>query len=71
MCLTVPAQVISAADNYLEVETAGTRRRVKRAFSAVPQVGDWVLVNADLAVVRITEQEAEEIAGYLSPAKKV
>lgn len=71
MCLTVPAQVISAADNLLEVEIAGTRRQVKRAFSAEPQPGQWVLVNADLAVVKITDQEAKEIAGYLSQEKKI
>ncbi|MFA6593954.1 MAG: HypC/HybG/HupF family hydrogenase formation chaperone [Candidatus Buchananbacteria bacterium] len=71
MCLTVPARVISAADNYLEVEIAGTRRQVKRAFSEAPQSGEWVLVNADLAVVKITEKEAEEISGYLSQRKKI
>jgi hydrogenase maturation factor len=55
----------------LEVETAGTRRQVKRAFSRVPQPGEWVLINADLAVVAVTKQEAREISDYLMPEKKL
>ncbi|MFA5020584.1 MAG: HypC/HybG/HupF family hydrogenase formation chaperone [Patescibacteria group bacterium] len=67
MCLTLPARVKSAASGkiFIEVDLAGQARRVKTAFSEAVSIGDWVLVNADLAVAKITLQEAQEINDYL------
>jgi len=67
MCLTLPAQVKSAGISklFIEVDLAGQVRRVKPAFSETVGSGDWVLVNADLAVARITPEEAQEINEYL------
>ncbi|MDD5341923.1 MAG: HypC/HybG/HupF family hydrogenase formation chaperone [Patescibacteria group bacterium] len=57
MCLTVPKKIISVADNKAKVGT-GTID-----ISLVPKAkpGDWVLVNADLAIKKISSAEANKI----------
>jgi hydrogenase assembly chaperone HypC/HupF len=68
MCLTLPARLktINYNDYSAQVDLAGKDRRVRLGFSEAAQSGDWVLVNADLAVAKITSQEAEEINEYLN-----
>jgi len=67
MCLTLPARItsVSADGSSAEVDLAGRIRPVKLAFSPAAAAGEWVLVNADLAVAKITESEAREINDYL------
>ncbi len=61
MCLTLPAKIkaISGLQARLEDD-----RVVKIAGLQSVSVGDWVLVNADLAVAKISGQEAQEINNY-------
>jgi len=67
MCLTLPAQIRSVnAENLSSlVDLSGEAREVRLGFSEIVLAGDWVLVNADLAVSKISPQEAEEIKEYL------
>ena len=67
MCLTLPAQIISfeASDSSVLVDLSGQERRVRTAFMESAVIGDWVLVNADLAVAKISEKEANEINEFL------
>lgn len=66
MCLTLPARIKAAnrGNSTLLVDLVGQERQVRLAFSEAAEVGDWVLVNADLAVAKITAEEAQEINDY-------
>ena len=60
MCLTIPQKVQKIEDNVVYIDDKKPRK-VKIGFSETVKKGDWVLVNADLAVSKVTEKEAEEI----------
>ncbi len=60
MCLTVPAKVIGRRSGRLKLEDG---RLVKPAADSLG-AGDWVLVTADLAVAKISAEEAREINNY-------
>ncbi len=60
MCLTIPAKIISLNNNIAQVQIRSKKREVKCALSNIMR-GDWVLVNADLAVEKVSEKEASEI----------
>lgn len=65
MCLTLPAQIISLDGGLTaKVDLSGNERQVRLAFSDLVSAGDWVLINADLAVAKISAQEAQEINNY-------
>jgi len=65
MCITLPAKVISQNLNWLTVSFLnGDTRRVKLGFGEKIKTGDFILANADLAVAKIDQQEAEEIHNY-------
>ena len=57
MCLTVPKKIISVKAKVALVDTG------KINISLVPKTkpGDWVLVNADLAIKKISPAEATKI----------
>jgi len=63
MCLTLPAKIKEIKNNLAVLEDG---RQVKIAVFDKIQVGDWVLVNADLAVSKISSQEALEINNYFN-----
>ncbi len=65
MCLTIPAKVEKAEDLQLSVRMREKVIRVKNAVAGGCERGDWVLVNADLAVGKISEDEAREILDIL------
>ncbi len=62
MCLTIPKKILSIN---------GTTARVKSGainISLIPRAkaGDWVLVNADLAIRKVPAAEAKKILTLLS-----
>ncbi len=62
MCLTSPAKIISLKNRFASVYIGSLRRRVN--ISPIPgkiKKGDWVLVQADLAIKKISAKEAKEI----------
>jgi hydrogenase assembly chaperone HypC/HupF len=70
MCLTLPAQVLSISqNNSILVDFDGQNRLVNVAFNEGLMKGDWVLVNANLAIAKISRQEAEEITDYFTHYK--
>lgn len=60
MCIALPQKVQKVVRNVAYVGDKKSRR-VKIGFSGVVQKGDWVLVNADLAIGKVTGKEASEI----------
>ncbi len=62
MCLTKPVQIISIDSETAEImDDHGALRTIIVAAVQDVQVGDWVLVNANLAVQKINEKEALEL----------
>ena len=66
MCLTIPHQIVSIQDQSAQVKNIhGKEQQVLIGAIEGAQVGDWVLVNANLAVQKIDEKEALEICDIL------
>ena len=61
MCLTVPLQVEKVQGNVARLSDG---REVNVAIVGKLKTGDFVLANADLAVSKISQKEAEEIKNY-------
>ncbi|MFA6272468.1 MAG: HypC/HybG/HupF family hydrogenase formation chaperone [Patescibacteria group bacterium] len=66
MCITLPGKIISKIGTVAVVEANG--RKVEIKIDAVPDAvkGDWILVYGDLALKKISKQEAEETIKILS-----
>ncbi|PIR67150.1 MAG: HypC/HybG/HupF family hydrogenase formation chaperone [Parcubacteria group bacterium CG10_big_fil_rev_8_21_14_0_10_36_14] len=68
MCLTIPAQIIQLTGNYAKVKDKNFNIKI----SLIPDIciGDWVLLHADLAIKKITKEEAEEINNLYAQYEK-
>lgn len=60
MCLTVPAKVLEVHGGRAVVTSRGWTREVD-ASHMKPKVGDYLLVQAGVAMMAIDTKEAEEI----------
>ncbi len=60
--MTIPKKIISVKSTKAEIEGG----QVDVSIIKNPKVGDWVLVNANLAIQKITETEAKEINKLLN-----
>jgi hydrogenase expression/formation protein HypC len=66
MCLGIPGQIVEIVDETFQiakVDVSGVKRGVNIALLAEEGVapGDWVLINAGLAIRRLEADEASEI----------
>lgn len=64
MCISLPAKLISVTGSVATVDIAGSERHVLMAADARP--GDWVLVYAQTAFLRIDEDQARETLALLA-----
>ena len=60
MCLAVPMEILEIDGSTALVAQGGVSRRVRVDFIENPQLGDYVLVHAGIAIERIRPEEAEE-----------
>ncbi|MDX9892933.1 MAG: HypC/HybG/HupF family hydrogenase formation chaperone [Patescibacteria group bacterium] len=67
MCLTVPLEVTKIKKQTAELADG---RVVNISLVKDVEVGDWILVNANLALAKITVEEAREIIELLAINKK-
>ena len=66
MCLGIPAQIVSAAEDGLATaEVSGVRREVSTALVPEAKEGDWVLVHVGFALHTIDEEEAARTLALL------
>ena len=70
MCLAIPGKVVELLDacppfSAAVVEFGGVRRQVSIACVPEALVGDYVLVHAGVAIVRINVDEAEKVLAAL------
>lgn len=61
MCLTLPLEIKAINDQMAELSDG---RLVNLSLIDQPQVGEFVLVNADLALSKVSAYEAQEIINY-------
>jgi len=68
MCQTIPQQIksVKGAEGILS-----DGRRVNLALIKNPKAGDWVIVNANLALNKILKKEAKEILKLIKDPKYV
>lgn len=59
MCLTYPVKIIAIENGIAKID--GKNLEIKTALVPDAAPGDWVLVNANLAIKKISPEEAEEI----------
>ena len=64
MCLTYPVKITSIKDGLAKIR--GKSLEIKTILVPDAEKGDWVLVNANLALKKIEEKEAKEILKLLS-----
>jgi len=62
MCLTLPYKIEEMKGTKAKLNNG---RIVNTDLIKKIKVGDWILVNANLALKKITAKEAEEINNYL------
>lgn len=61
MCLAVPMKIVSIDGASAEVESGGTKRKVRLETFAKPlSVGDYVIVHAGFVLNKVEESEALE-----------
>jgi hydrogenase expression/formation protein HypC len=66
MCLGIPGQIVEIVDatfQFAKVDVSGVKRGVNIALLAEEGIapGDWVLINAGLALRRLEADEASQI----------
>jgi hydrogenase expression/formation protein HypC len=66
MCLGIPGQIVEIVDatfQFAKVDVSGVKRGVNIALLAEEGIapGDWVLINAGLALRRLEADEASQV----------
>ena len=65
MCLAVPLKIIAIDGKNAVGESMGMQRKLRVDFIPAPKIGDYVLVHAGFAIVRLPEKQAlEDIAAW-------
>jgi hydrogenase expression/formation protein HypC len=64
MCVALPGKIIKIEEEtgiaVAEVKSDEKTRKISVAMLENPKIGDWVLIHDDLALSRITAEEAVE-----------
>lgn len=70
MCLATPMELVRIdKKGFGYLEHKGKEYQVNLTLIEDPQVGDWLLAHADLAVSRITSQEAQTILELIAKSE--
>lgn len=68
MCLATPMELIRIDGAYGYVEHGGKEYRVELSLIDNPQVGDWLLAHGEIAVNRVSSNDAHDILELISQA---
>ncbi len=68
MCLTLPRQIISVQPPQALVQAGRKKRQVRVDGLGKLKPGQWLLVQADVAVKRVTSREAKSILNLFEAA---
>lgn len=71
MCFSLPAKVTKIiGKNKAEIIQHDQKRQIKTELVRNINVNDWILTNADMAVSKISENEAKTINNYFKENAK-
>ena len=71
MCLTIPAQVLKLEDNRAIIRGSDGIKEVKGPLIPNLKVGDWILYISNLALEKISKNDAREIIELLENSQNV
>lgn len=71
MCLTIPAQVIKLENNHAVIRGSNGIKEVKGPLIPNLKVGDWILYISNLALEKISKNDAQEIIELLENSQSV
>ena len=60
MCVGLSAKVVKVTDGTALVDASGARREVSAALLEDLEPGDYVMVHAGIAIVKITDEDEQE-----------
>lgn len=71
MCITAPQKIITISGDLATVLNLNNKRERKINISLIknPKINDWLLVNANLAIKKISKQEAKKIIQIIKTAQ--
>lgn len=61
MCLATPAKIINIKGKMAEVDDGQNKKMVHLALIKKPNIGDYLLIHANLAISKLDNKEAKEI----------
>ena len=70
MCLATPMKIIKIKDNKAMVGSLKHTHEVDLCLIKKPKVGEYVLAHGDMAINKITQEEAEKILKLIKKSKK-
>lgn len=71
MCLAVPGKIVEIDGNRGIVEVMGNRIRVLLTLLETPQIGEYVLIHAGMAIGKVSQNEAQETLELLEEMSRV
>jgi hydrogenase assembly chaperone HypC/HupF len=71
MCLATPMKLVRIEDEYGFVEHGGKEYKVELSLIEKPKVGDWLLAHGEIAVNRVSSQDAADILKLISRSNNV
>lgn len=71
MCLTIPAQVIKLENNHAVIRSSNGIKEVRGLLIPNLKVGDWILYINNLALEKISKNDAQEIIDLLENSQNV
>ena len=61
MCLATPMELVRIEDGLGYVRHGGKEYRVDLGLIENPKVGDWLLAHGEIAVNRVSQEDASDI----------
>lgn len=68
MCLATPCKIVDIEGKTAVVQSKNHTHTVDLSLIKSPQIGDYILVHADMAINKVPQEEAEKI---LSMVEKI
>ena len=71
MCLTVPAQIVKLERSQALVRDGDAVKTINVSLITNLKIGDWILYISDLAIKKISKNDAQEILTLLKSPRKI
>jgi len=67
MCLTLPAQILKINGTQALIRThQGLEKKILISAIQSVQVNDWIMINGNLAVQKVSAKDAQELLNILN-----